>query len=167
MYIHVYLYIKTQSCAKHGRKAYAKIALDIGKTEGDVEAYSAIFWERAPHVLPSTEMENILRRVEKGERKLGEIERLTETTAKFLSLWSDPLNQISFRFVGSHGHVFGADEDRHLLFYTNLHGYGNWSKIRADIRSSEFFQFDYFLRSLSASEIGKRCETLMREASKV
>ena len=60
--------------------------------------------------------------VEKGERKLGEIERLTECTAKFLALWSDPLSELRFRFVGTHGHVFGVSEDRHLLVYTNTHG---------------------------------------------
>ena len=81
-----------------------------------------LFWRRAPEVLPAPEMENVLRRVEKGERKLGEIERLTKATRKFLSLWRDPLAELSFKYSGSHGHVFGADEDRHLLFYTNRHG---------------------------------------------
>ena len=160
---HYFNFIKAS--AKYGRRDYARIAADVGKEEAAVAHYAGLFWERAPIAL-GAEFENVLKKVEKGERKLGEIERLTKATAKFLGLWDDPLSSLAFRFMGSHGHVYGPDEDRHLLVLTNGHGYGNWARIRSEVRACPAFRFDYFLRGLSAADLGKRCENLMREAAK-
>ena len=155
-----------KSSAKHGRWDYARIAADVGKDVAEVKSYAELFWRVAPHKLPPAEYESVLRRVEKGEKKLGDIERLSTATRDFLARWAHPLEQLCFRFVGTHGHVFGPDEDRRLLVYTNKWGYGNWARIRAEVRACDLFRFDYYLRSLSAADLGKRCETLMREAAK-
>ena len=56
-----------------------------------------------------------MRRVEKGEKKLADIERLTRMTKAFLGRWPDPLTQASFKYVDTMGHIYGPDEDRHLL----------------------------------------------------
>jgi len=155
-----------KSSAKHGRWDYARIAADVGKDPAEVKSYAELFWRVAPHKLPPAEYESVLRRVEKGEKKLGDIERLSKATRDFLARWPQPLEQLCFRFVGTHGHVFGPDEDRRLLVYTNTWGYGNWARIRAEVRACDLFRFDYYLRSLSAADLAKRCETLMREAAK-
>lgn len=83
---------------------------------------------------------------------------------------SSNLLQLTFRYIPSgqqNGFVFSADEDRNLLVATNRFGYGNWGRVRAAVHSNDLFRFDYFLRSLSAEELGKRCETLMQQAAKV
>mmetsp|Transcript_72436 Transcript_72436/g.206187 ORF Transcript_72436/g.206187 Transcript_72436/m.206187 type:complete len:969 (+) Transcript_72436:1339-4245(+) len=156
----------TKASAKYGRSDYLRIALEVGKQEDEVKRYALTFWEQGPDIFSEAEMERITRIVEKGERKLNEIQRLTDGCAKFISRFPNPLSQLAFRYVGTHGHVFGVDEDRYLLFFTNKHGYGNWAKVRAEIRACPRFKFDYFLRSLNATDLGKRCETLMREATK-
>lgn len=83
-----------KASAKYGRTHHASIAAEVGKTEAEVALYAAKFWEVAPTALPSAEFESVLKRVEKGERKLGEIERLTIATEKFLALWQHPLSQV-------------------------------------------------------------------------
>jgi hypothetical protein len=155
-----------KSSAKHGRWDYARIALDVGKDPAEVASYAQLFWRVAAAKLPAAEYESVLRRVEKGERKLGDIERLSSATRRFLARWPRPLEQLCFRCVGTHGHVFGPDEDRRLLVYADKWGFGNWARIRAEVRACDLFRFDFYLRSLSAAELGKRCETLMREAAK-
>ena len=54
--------------------------------------------------------------------------------------------------------------DRYLLCFTNHYGYGNWEDVRMAIRRCDRFRFDYFLRSCTADNLGKRCEQLMRAA---
>lgn len=45
-------------------------------------------------------------------------------------------------------------------------GWGNWDKVRECILASPRFAFDYYLRSLSESALGKHCEQLMKSAEK-
>lgn len=45
-------------------------------------------------------------------------------------------------------------------------GWGNWHKVRACILASPRFAFDYYLRSLSETALGKHCEQLMKSSEK-
>ncbi|CAN0507751.1 unnamed protein product, partial [Scytosiphon promiscuus] len=45
-------------------------------------------------------------------------------------------------------------------------GWGNWHKVRACILASPRFTFDYYLRSLPESALGKHCEQLMKSSEK-
>lgn len=45
-------------------------------------------------------------------------------------------------------------------------GWGNWGKVRASILAAPRFTFDYYLRSLSESALGKHCEQLMKASEK-
>lgn len=45
-------------------------------------------------------------------------------------------------------------------------GWGNWHKVRACILASPRFTFDYYLRSLSETALGKHCEQLMKSSEK-
>lgn len=68
-------------------------------------------------------------------------------------------------FVWS-GRGFSLHEDRFLLYWCRLLGYGEWTKLRAQIRRDAEFRFDYFLKSRSASEINRRVDALLRSMKK-
>jgi SWI/SNF-related matrix-associated actin-dependent regulator of chromatin subfamily A member 5 len=111
--------------------------------------------------------------VEKGEKKLEEMDGLMAATRKFVELFARDPADLQFRFASTAaglpqfpGLPSRADEERVLLQLVCEHGYGNWRRIRADFRSRPEFQFDWFLRSLDAEAVGKRCEALMRAAEK-
>lgn len=55
-----------------------------------------------------------------------------------------------------------------MIFRLACHrcGWGNWHKVRAAILASPRFTFDYYLRSLSETALGKHCEQLMKSSEK-
>jgi hypothetical protein len=57
-----------------------------------------------------------------GEKRLEEIGRLTSATAKLITMFDDPWEELTFRNVGNQGRIFNAIEDRFLLCLTHLHG---------------------------------------------
>ncbi|GMF24990.1 unnamed protein product [Phytophthora lilii] len=69
---------------------------------------------------------------------------------------------IPINYQGKGGKVFTEEEDRVLLCLVNQFGYGAWDRIKQEICSMEMFALDYYLRSRTAAEIGRRCDSLMR-----
>jgi len=155
-----------KASAKYGRNQYARISEDIGRPVEDITRYANVFWSKGPEQLPATEWERVTKQIEKGEKRLEEIERLTIATARLVSSFNDPWEELTFRHVGGQGRLFNAVEDRYLLCLTHLHGYGNWDRVRSSIRRCERFRFDYYLLSCTAEALGKRCEALMRVAER-
>ena len=162
-----------KAACKYGRHDLDKIAKDIGKTTDEVRAYSDAFWGGTGEKQLSgnvntlgTEFERHRKNVEKGEKRLEEINRLTTATASLIMQFEDPWEELTFRNVGTQGRIFNAVEDRFLLCLTHLHGYGNWDLVRSSIRRCERFRFDFYLQSCSAEALGKRCELLMRAAER-
>lgn len=51
--------------AKHGRRAYDKIARDVGRPVEDVQRYCETFWSKGPSALPSAEFDRVVKQVEK------------------------------------------------------------------------------------------------------
>lgn len=158
----------TRASAKYGRQQYDKIALEIGKTEAEVQAYAQVFWDKGEASFSSSEWDKIIKNVEKGEKKLEDIARLTKATQELIKRFHNPWEELTFQHAGAQSkeRVFSAEEDRYLLCFTNYFGYGNWDKVKMAIRRCDRFRFDYFLRSCSAENLGKRCEQLMRTAEK-
>jgi SLIDE len=90
-----------------------------------------------------------------------------DATRAFVSRFVNPWEQLAFQYcTTAQGKAFNAPEDRYLLCLAHQYGYGAWDQVKAAIRRSGRFKFDYFLRSCSADTLGKRCEALMRAAEK-
>jgi SWI/SNF-related matrix-associated actin-dependent regulator of chromatin subfamily A member 5 len=155
-----------RACARYGRNEPAKIAKDIGRPTEEVARYAEAFFSRGADVFSPAELERIMKQIEKGERRLEEIQRLSSATGQLINMFADPWEELTFKNVGNVGRIFNSVEDRYLLCLTLLHGFGSWDLIRASIRRCERFRFDYFLQSCSSETLGKRCEMLMRSAER-
>jgi SWI/SNF-related matrix-associated actin-dependent regulator of chromatin subfamily A member 5 len=155
-----------KASAKYGRNNFEKIAEDVHRPVEEVSRYGSIFWTEGIETFSPSDWEKIVKQVEKGEKRLEEIDRLTDATGRLIGMFADPWEELCFRHVGAQGRVFHSIEDRYLLCLTHVHGYGNWDRVRSSIRRCERFRFDYFLLSCSAEILGKRCESLMRMAEK-
>lgn len=118
--VHYNNFLKASS--KYGRKEYAKIAEDVGKPLADITRYADTFWSKGPDEFSAPEWEKVVKQVEKGEKRLDEIQRLTAATARLIGLFSDPWEELTFRNVGTQGRMFNSIEDRYLLCLTHLHG---------------------------------------------
>ncbi|CAM9180317.1 unnamed protein product, partial [Phaeothamnion confervicola] len=92
-----------------------------------------------------------------------------EATRAFIAKFANPWEQLTFQYSATHAQAagkFNVHEDRYLLCLAHKFGYGNWDQVKAAIRRSDRFRFDYFLRSCNAADLGKRCEALMKAAEK-
>jgi len=162
--MHFNIFIR--ATAKCGRTEYEKISKDVGRPADEVKRYAEAFWTQGPTVFSPADWDKHTKTIEKGEKRLEEIQRLSVATAKLINMFEDPWEELTFKHVGTQGRLFNTFEDRYLLCLTHLHGYGNWDLVRSSIRRCERFRFDYYLLSCTSDTIGKRCETLMRSAER-
>ena len=63
---------------------------------------------------------------------------------------------------GGPARQFSPAEDRFLICMTTAVGYGEWERIRAEMRRCWEFRFDYFLMSRGPVDIGRRVEQLIK-----
>jgi len=103
-----------KASAKYGRYQYDKIALDIGKTEEEVKAYSEVFWVKGEREFTPAEWDKIVKNVEKGEKKLEDIARLTKATQELIARFKNPWEELTFQPGGPQGREkqYSTEEDR-------------------------------------------------------
>jgi SWI/SNF-related matrix-associated actin-dependent regulator of chromatin subfamily A member 5 len=157
-----FLFIKL--LARYGRANVEAVAREMMKPLDEVQRYAEVFLSRGPEELG--DWPKILKSIEKGESKLLEIERLTAETARKVDRYANPWEEMPINYQGKGGKVFTEEEDRVLLCLVNKFGYGAWDRIKQEICSLEMFAFDYYLRSRTPAEIGRRCDSLMRISEK-
>lgn len=157
-----FLFIKL--LARYGRANVEAVAREMMRPLEEVERYAAVFFARGHEELG--DWPKILKSIEKGESKLLEIERLTEETARKVTRYANPWEDMPINYQGKGGKVFTEEEDRILLCLVHQFGYGAWEKIKQELCSLDIFAFDYYLRSRTAAEIGRRCDALMRISGK-
>ena len=153
-----------RASARHGRTALEQIAAEVlGKTLGEVRRYCENFWRRGCEYLCEFEWERCLRAVEKGERRLDEIETLMAATRRFVQLSAGDV-QLRFAATTTPAHTGGsnqhtatavaqlgsqhtgfvaADEERVLLIALAQHGHGQWRAIRAALHAAPELRFDW------------------------
>jgi SWI/SNF-related matrix-associated actin-dependent regulator of chromatin subfamily A member 5 len=162
---HYSVFVKAS--ARHGRTELAKIALELGKSEEDVQKFANAFWGNlGKERFSEHEYDRVVKLIEKGERKINEIKSLERGTRILISLFDNPWEELEFTHVNTKDKLFSPDNDRYLLCWTHKYGYGEWGAIKMAVRRSPKFRFDYFIRSLPIDVIGRRCEHLMRAAEK-
>lgn len=153
-----------RSCAKFGRNSFDKIAGEVGKPISSVESYSAAFWDEniGKKRFSEHEYDRVVKLIERGEKKIEEVSSLERCLVTLISLFENPWNELELTNTQYKDKTFTAEEDRYLICWTHKYGYGQWEAIKMAIRRCPAFRFDYFLRSLPAEAIGKRCEQLLR-----
>jgi SWI/SNF-related matrix-associated actin-dependent regulator of chromatin subfamily A member 5 len=153
--------------ARHGREAYDRIAIDVGKSEDEVRQYAEAFWGEIGRTrIMDTEYERATKSIERGEKKINEVTSLERAARIFVSLFDNPWDELQFTHVNCKDKMFTAEEDRFLLCWARKYGFGQWMAIKVAVRRNPNFRFDYFLRSLPVELLGKRCEQLMKAAEK-
>lgn len=145
-----------RASAKFGRYEYDRIAKEIGQPVEEVKRYVETFYAKGHEVFSASDMERYIKQIEKGEKRLEEIQRLTIATGRLIAMFENPWEELTFKNVGNVGRIFNYVEDRYLLCLTQLHGYGSWDLVRSSIRRCEKFRFDYYIQSCSAETLGKR-----------
>ncbi len=150
-----------RACERHGREDLDAICKDVeGKTEDEVKAYFKVFQEKGPTAL--NEWERISKNIEKGESKLAWQANIMDAISKKLASYKNPWQDLKLQYGNSKGKAYNEEEDRFLVCMMHQLGYGAWDELKAAIRSSWRFRFDWFIKSRTPVELARRCDTLIR-----
>lgn len=60
------------------------------------------------------------------------------------------------QYGANKGKSYTEEEDRFILCMVHKLGYGNWDDLKAEIRKSWRFRFDWFFKSRTPQELGRR-----------
>jgi hypothetical protein len=154
-----YLFVK--ACESYGRTAHADIAREIDtKTEKEVKAYSAAFWKNIEKI---DGHERYVAAIEKGEKRREREAEMQAVLAKKVAQYKQPWSELQIQYGGSTvSKQFLEEEDQFLVCMTNELGYGQWDALKDEVRRAWQFRFDWFIKSRSAAELGRRVDSLIR-----
>lgn len=154
-----------RACGRHGRGNLQAIAADVdSKAPAEVERYAKAFWSRGVEGggLSEAERERAIRDIEKGEQRIQKQADTMAAIRRKLAQYKDPWQELKLAYGQSKGRAFTEEEDRFLLCATDALGYGQWEEVKASIRLHWRFRFDWFFKSRTAAELGRRCDVLVR-----
>lgn len=153
----------TLACERHGRDAQEDILNDVaestGKTKGDIRGYHKVFWKRYKEI---QDWERIIDKIKKGEQKLARRAAITAALDKKVKRTKNPWQSLTINYGSNKGKTFTEEEDRFLVCMMQRLGYGAWDQLKQEIRKAWNFRFDWFLKSRTALELQRRCDTLVR-----
>lgn len=149
-----------RACEKYGRDNLQAIASEIdGKTEEEVKVYAKIFWKRYKEL---NDWEKIIKNIEKGEQKIQRQQDIMNAIAVKLDRYKNPWQELKIQYGANKGKAYTEEEDRFIICMVHKLGYGNWDDLKAEIRKSWRFRFDWFFKSRTPTELARRAETLIR-----
>lgn len=149
-----------KACERHGRKDTATIAAEIEtKTEKEVKSYLQAFKQNHQRI---NGWERLIERIEKGEEKLARIEEMQNALADKVARYKDPFKQLKIVYGQGKGKSYTTEEDVFLCCMTHQLGYGQWEELKAEIRKSWQFRFDWYLKSRTPQELNRRVDILIR-----
>jgi hypothetical protein len=148
---------------KYGRDDIASIAAELDMSEEQVQPYSVAFWKYGPTELKG-EWERFTNMIERGEKKLEKQRKLTQTLKKFVSTFDDPRRELVFANKGTTH--FALEQDRALLCAVDAGGYGNWDRVREDLRKDPKLKFQHSVRGMTTAMITKRADYRIRQVER-
>eukprot|EP01024_Parvocaulis_polyphysoides_P043035 TRINITY_DN3928_c0_g4_i1.p1 TRINITY_DN3928_c0_g4~~TRINITY_DN3928_c0_g4_i1.p1 ORF type:complete len:714 (+),score=99.52 TRINITY_DN3928_c0_g4_i1:319-2460(+) len=149
-----------RACEKHGRHALDDICTEIeGKTEAEVRDYAQTFFQKYKQI---NEWERYMKQIEKGEEKIVRQEKIMAAIEKKMEIYRNPWVEMRIIYGANKGKAYTEEEDRFLVCMLKQLGYGQWDELKSEIRKSPLFRFDWFIKSRTAQELSRRCETLIR-----
>ncbi|CAL8083605.1 unnamed protein product [Orchesella dallaii] len=147
---------------KFGRDDIENIAKEVeGKTPEEVIEYSAVFWERC-HELQ--DIERILAQVERGEAKIQRRASIKKALDAKMARYRAPFHQLRIAYGTNKGKNYTEEEDRFLVCMLHKLGFDKenvYDELRIAVRAAPQFRFDWFIKSRTAMELQRRCNTLI------
>ena len=144
---------------KHGRDAIESVASEMeGKTLKEVKDYAAVFWQRYTEI---ADHQRIISNIEKGEQKIQRQHDMLKAVREKIAMYKNPWRELKLSYGPNKFKSFTEDEDRFLLCSIPEVGFGNWDELKAQVRQHWQFRFDWFIKSRTPKELGRRVETLI------
>nr|GLL41303.1 ISWI chromatin-remodeling complex ATPase CHR11-like [Ipomoea trifida] len=149
-----------RACEKYGRNDIKSIATEMeGKTEEEVERYAKVFKERYKEL---NDYDRIIKNIERGEARISRRDEIMKAIGKKLDRYKNPWLELKIQYGQNKGKFYNEECDRFMVCMVHKIGYGNWDDLKAAFRTSTLFRFDWFVKSRTAQELARRCDTLIR-----
>lgn len=123
--------------------------------------YSAVFWERC-HELQ--DVERIMAQIERGEAKIQRRASIKRALDAKMARYRAPFHQLRISYGTNKGKNYIEEEDRFLVCMLHKLGFDKenvYEELRASVHAAPQFRFDWFLKSRTAVELQRRCNTLI------
>ncbi|XP_061419890.1 SWI/SNF-related matrix-associated actin-dependent regulator of chromatin subfamily A member 5-like [Lethenteron reissneri] len=147
---------------KWGRDDIDNIAQEVeGKTPEDVIEYSALFWDRCNEL---QDIERIMAQIERGEARIQRRIGIKKALDAKIARYKAPFHQLRISYGTNKGKNYTEEEDRFLICMLHKMGFDResvYDELRQCIRNAPQFKFDWFLKSRTAMELQRRCNTLI------
>lgn len=151
-----------RACAEYGREDVDHICHEVeGKDPEEVRAYAKVFWERKDEL---TDHDRIMSIVEKGEQKIQRKKDIRRALEAKMARYKSPFHQLHIVYGTNKGKNYTEEEDRFLICMLHKLGFDKenvYDEIRTAIRNAPQFRFDWFIKSRTALELQRRCNTLI------
>ncbi|GCC26554.1 hypothetical protein chiPu_0004971 [Chiloscyllium punctatum] len=147
---------------KHGRDDIDNIAREVeGKTPEEVIEYSAVFWERCNEL---QDIEKIMAQIERGESRIQRRISIKKALDAKMARYKAPFHQLRIQYGTNKGKNYTEEEDRFLICMLHKMGFDKenvYEELRQCVRNAPQFRFDWFIKSRTAMELQRRCNTLI------
>ncbi|KAK9509609.1 hypothetical protein O3M35_006882 [Rhynocoris fuscipes] len=147
---------------KYGRDDIDNISKDVeGKTPEEVRAYSEVFWERCNEL---QDIDRIMGQIDRGEAKIQRRASIKKALDTKMSRYRAAFHQLRIAYGTNKGKNYTEEEDRFLVCMLHKLGFDKenvYEELRAMVRCSPQFRFDWFIKSRTAMELQRRCNTLI------
>ncbi|XP_001632824.2 SWI/SNF-related matrix-associated actin-dependent regulator of chromatin subfamily A member 5 [Nematostella vectensis] len=151
-----------KACEKYGRDDMDNICQEVeGKTPQEVREYAAVFWERNDEL---QDLERIMAQIERGESKIQRRISIKKALDAKMARYRSPFHQLRIQYGTNKGKNYTEEEDRFLICMLHKLGFEKenvYDELRMACRSAPQFRFDWFLKSRTAQELQRRCNTLI------
>jgi len=151
-----------RGCEMWGRHDLSSVTQEVeGKSEREVAKYASVFFKRYHEI---KDWEKLLRRIDAGEQKIQRRIEIQNYLAKKVGRTKNPWVQMRIDYGGpsGRGKQYTEENDRFLVCMCNQLGYGRWDELKAEVRAAWLFRFDWFLKTRTAAELGRRVDVLAR-----
>merc|ERR1711981_1400068 len=147
---------------KYGRDDIDQISKEVeGKTPEEVKEYSTIFWERSQEL---QDIDRIMTQIEKGETKIQRRALIKKALDAKIARYRAPFHQLRISYGTNKGKNYTEEEDRFMVCMLHKLGFDRdlvYEELRAAVRSAPQFRIDWFIKSRTAMELQRRCNTLI------
>ncbi|XP_011382498.1 probable global transcription activator SNF2L1 isoform X3 [Pteropus vampyrus] len=147
---------------KYGRDDIDNIAREVeGKSPEEVIEYSAVFWERCSEL---QDIEKIMAQIERGEARIQRRISIKKALDAKIARYKAPFHQLRIQYGTSKGKNYTEEEDRFLICMLHKMGFDRenvYEELRQCVRNAPQFRFDWFIKSRTAMEFQRRCNTLI------
>jgi len=132
------------------------------KSYEEAAEYYDVFFDRFDDLSQAAQ---IKKSIEKAEKQILLYQENTEALANKIAEYDDgaAIDMLEITLKAQHREKgFEMDEDRFLMCKTNELGFGNWEDLREAVHTDMDFEFDYFLKTRTTSELSRRVTSLVR-----